>query len=158
MWLYFVLFFFSSRRRHTRCSLVTGVQTCALPICDYKNAIILLEPLVNGKDVWTQYAMYTLGDSFLKTNNKQNARAAFERASRLEHDKEIQQHALLQYAKLSYELGFNSYALTATQQYIERFPNSVYIDEARTVRGEVLRSEEHTSELQSLMRISYAVF
>src|SRR3546814_5746204 len=30
-------FFFSSRRRHTRCELVTGVQTCALPIylrCD----------------------------------------------------------------------------------------------------------------------------
>src|SRR3546814_4550719 len=27
-----VLFFFSSRRRHTSCALVTGVQTCALPI------------------------------------------------------------------------------------------------------------------------------
>src|SRR3546814_10779462 len=34
-------FFFSSRRRHTRCALVTGVQTCALPI--------LLEP--NGGQV-----------------------------------------------------------------------------------------------------------
>src|SRR3546814_8618312 len=30
--LFFCLFFFSSRRRHTRCALVTGVQTCALPI------------------------------------------------------------------------------------------------------------------------------
>src|SRR3546814_2139841 len=30
MWCFF---FFSSRRRHTRCALVTGVQTCALPIC-----------------------------------------------------------------------------------------------------------------------------
>src|SRR3546814_4966137 len=29
---YFLFFFFSSRRRHTRCALVTGVQTCALPI------------------------------------------------------------------------------------------------------------------------------
>src|SRR3546814_14321034 len=27
-----LVFFFSSRRRHTRCALVTGVQTCALPI------------------------------------------------------------------------------------------------------------------------------
>src|SRR3546814_12050894 len=26
--------FVSSRRRHTRCALVTGVQTCALPICE----------------------------------------------------------------------------------------------------------------------------
>src|SRR3546814_1412062 len=30
---FFRFFFFSSRRRHTRCALVTGVQTCALPIC-----------------------------------------------------------------------------------------------------------------------------
>src|SRR3546814_10562476 len=30
--LVFYVFFFSSRRRHTRCALVTGVQTCALPI------------------------------------------------------------------------------------------------------------------------------
>src|SRR3546814_20750655 len=30
LWL---CFFFSSRRRHTRCALGTGVQTCALPIC-----------------------------------------------------------------------------------------------------------------------------
>src|SRR3546814_10375242 len=29
---YVLIFFFSSRRRHTRCALVTGVQTCALPI------------------------------------------------------------------------------------------------------------------------------
>src|SRR3546814_1941133 len=42
-----VVFFFSSRRRHTRCALVTGVQTCALPISDisarrnlYKIAIL----------------------------------------------------------------------------------------------------------------------
>src|SRR3546814_10411302 len=38
VWLYYYLFmlyscfFFSSRRRHTSCALVTGVQTCALPI------------------------------------------------------------------------------------------------------------------------------
>src|SRR3546814_16083522 len=30
--MHLCVFFFSSRRRHTRCALVTGVQTCALPI------------------------------------------------------------------------------------------------------------------------------
>src|SRR3546814_1749398 len=30
--LFSLFFFFSSRRRHTRCALVTGVQTCSLPI------------------------------------------------------------------------------------------------------------------------------
>src|SRR3546814_1866538 len=31
--LFMFLFVFSSRRLHSRCALVTGVQTCALPIC-----------------------------------------------------------------------------------------------------------------------------
>src|SRR3546814_10072732 len=34
------MFFFSSRRRHTICALVTGVQTCALPICLEANDIV----------------------------------------------------------------------------------------------------------------------
>src|SRR3546814_10786389 len=34
----FCVFFFSSRRRHTRCALVTGVQTCALPIFELAGA------------------------------------------------------------------------------------------------------------------------
>src|SRR3546814_2869673 len=40
-----VFFFFSSRRRHTRCALVTGVQTCALPICRPRPARPLSAPL-----------------------------------------------------------------------------------------------------------------
>src|SRR3546814_9173731 len=33
------VFFFSSRRRHTRCALVTGVQTCALPISSHASIV-----------------------------------------------------------------------------------------------------------------------
>src|SRR3546814_1262861 len=39
----FSFFFFSSRRRHTRCALVTGVQTCALPISAESTQVPLLE-------------------------------------------------------------------------------------------------------------------
>src|SRR3546814_3443663 len=46
--LYF--FFFSSRRRHTRCALVTGVQTCALPISQARGkALVNLLPLQAGE-------------------------------------------------------------------------------------------------------------
>src|SRR3546814_6318904 len=38
-------FFFSSRRRHTRCALVTGVQTCALPISKIAPFIRLVEAI-----------------------------------------------------------------------------------------------------------------
>src|SRR3546814_1080256 len=34
-----MLFFFASRRRHTRCALVTGVQTCALPILSRSHGV-----------------------------------------------------------------------------------------------------------------------
>src|SRR3546814_7855936 len=37
----YLFFFFSSRRRHTRCALVTGVQTCALPIWHAELLVIL---------------------------------------------------------------------------------------------------------------------
>src|SRR3546814_4515263 len=37
IFVYVCLFFFSSRRRHTRCALVTGVQTCALPIWRHRD-------------------------------------------------------------------------------------------------------------------------
>src|SRR3546814_4823904 len=36
----FDFFFFSSRRRHTRCALVTGVQTCALPVWMWRRAML----------------------------------------------------------------------------------------------------------------------
>src|SRR3546814_1723715 len=40
LWCFLDYFFFSSRRRHTRCALVTGVQTCALPICAVLSAAV----------------------------------------------------------------------------------------------------------------------
>src|SRR3546814_9513515 len=45
-----VLFIFSRRRRHTRCSLVTGVQTCALPICHAAAARGQPEPCERAED------------------------------------------------------------------------------------------------------------
>src|SRR3546814_18549450 len=43
-------FFFSSRRRHTRCALVTGVQTCALPISDVRRIRRLSQ--IGGQRLW----------------------------------------------------------------------------------------------------------
>src|SRR3546814_5917236 len=46
-------FFFSSRRRHTRCALVTGVQTCALPISNLRNSNYPYIPVMNtGLSSW----------------------------------------------------------------------------------------------------------
>src|SRR3546814_16046361 len=50
--MFFYCFFFSSRRRHTRCALVTGVQTCALPILTVDRTHVLATP---GMDAHGSY-------------------------------------------------------------------------------------------------------
>src|SRR3546814_5713044 len=112
-------FFFSSRRRHTRCALVTGVQTCALPI-------------------------FRLG---LDDNNF--IRFAYSRAM-----------ARPDFGLLRNVVAVQTPSLDASADS----PNIVRDGAGNisgykfTFRAERGRSEEHTSELQSLMRNSYAVF
>src|SRR3546814_13923019 len=56
---YVYIFFFSSRRRHTRCALVTGVQTCALPIC-YRG-LVKMEKGAEGARNYTQCDSLLIG-------------------------------------------------------------------------------------------------
>src|SRR3546814_4650445 len=46
-----MFFCFSSRRRHTRCALVTGVQTCALPISSVGVSAVLLGVRLGAEDI-----------------------------------------------------------------------------------------------------------
>src|SRR3546814_8959530 len=106
-----VLFFFSSRRRHTRCALVTGVQTCALPIC---------------KD-----RLHRVSLGGLRGRPPDNARVLAGR--------------------------FHSLGRTPCGRCNPRLADAPDARDAQST-WRIGRSEEHTSELQSLMRTSYAVF
>src|SRR3546814_18234985 len=53
----FFFFFFSSRRRHTSCALVTGVQTCALPIS--ARVVVLAEALAGQGRLSDEIAVLT---------------------------------------------------------------------------------------------------
>src|SRR3546814_5443867 len=118
-------FFFSSKRRHTRCALVTGVQTCALPI------------LLGA----TGYALQGRPD--------EPGSPAEADTQRIEIDPGI--------VKLRGAMMGNFTAETPYLAASDAMIRSGAPDAAAAVMlgG---RSEEHTSELQSLMRISYAVF
>src|SRR3546814_4111651 len=115
-WLLFIFFFFSSRRRHTRCALVTGVQTCALPISICK--LKLAESTVDSST---------------------NADGSFEYMSVPE-----------------FHTPFLNHYMAMVED--TESPRLFHLWSAITVAAAALRSEEHTSELQSLMRNSYAVF
>src|SRR3546814_16979252 len=57
-----LVFFFSSRRRHTRCALVTGVQKCALPISDQAEQLIAQGNETTGRAESVRSGTQTIGE------------------------------------------------------------------------------------------------
>jgi len=118
---------------------------------NYAQASTELEKLVEQKDIYSQSGNYTLGDVFLKMNNKQSARNAFLNASRLTYDKQLQEDALYEYAKLSYELDFNTDALVATRLYLKNYPRSRRNDEMKVLLGEELLNSRNYKEAVDIL-------
>ena len=110
-----------------------------------------LEKLIQGNDVYSQNGNYTLGNVFLKMNNKQSARNAFLVASKMTFDTQLQEDALYEYAKLSYELDFNTQALDATRLYLKNYPRSVRTDEMKTLLGEELLNSRNYKEAVDIL-------
>src|SRR3546814_10160536 len=89
-----LLFFFSSRRRHTSCALVTGVQTCALPISAQSRGIAPVNFYTHGSQLtaahghlafYGAYAMIVMTlISYAMPRLRGLGEAADERSQRLE--------------------------------------------------------------------------
>ena len=101
----------------------------------YKEAIQNFEQLDKRDSLLGQNASYHLGDCYLKTGNKQKAFVAFGQASSVNYDKTVQEDALINYAKLAYELKFDRPAIESLQKIQ---PGSKYYDEAQNLLGLVL--------------------
>lgn len=108
----------------------------------FQESVSVLEKL-DTDDVYLQSGMYTLGRSFLQLKNKEKARSAFFRSSRLTFDKFVQEEAWINYARLSYELDFNQQALESTQNFLKQFPASRKANEAKTLLGEILLTSKN---------------
>ncbi len=118
---------------------------------NYTKAANELEKLVDQNDIYAQNGNYTLGNVFLKMKNKQSARNAFFVASKLTFDVQLQQDALYEYAKLSYELDFNTQALEATRLYLKNYPQSARTDEVKTLLGEELLNSKNYKEAVDIL-------
>ncbi|MCB9002097.1 MAG: tetratricopeptide repeat protein [Bacteroidales bacterium] len=99
---------------------------------NYSEAASYLERVATSEDSLSQNAYYHLADSYLKLNDKNKARQAFGMASRLNFDTIIQEDALFNFAKLTYEQLYAPFdeAIDAFKQYIKLYPNSPRTDEA----------------------------
>src|SRR3546814_5263441 len=149
----FLFFFFSSRRRHTRCALVTGVQTCALPISPppatqgsaravvalpvHASPVAAAEGPCSAKPSAHHQQPYRPAPA---TRCRRAPATCAVRASpatdvRARHERDCRGHRLADRAP--------------------EFPAHEWRADAAHNHG-TDRSEEHTSELQYLMRNSYA--
>lgn len=118
---------------------------------NYPRAVRELEKLVDKNDVYSQSGNYTLGEVFIKVNNKQSARNAFQVASRLNFDRQLQEDGLYQYAKLSYELEFDNQALAAIRLYIKNYPASPKMNDAKILLSEILLSTSNYKEAVDIL-------
>ena len=96
-------------------------------------AIEGFKQLSNEKDSMGQNSMYLLGDCYLRTNQKPNARNAFQYCAYNSSNKKQQQVSRFNYAKLSYELGYPDIALNEMKKYLADYPNSEYDTEAKEI-------------------------
>lgn len=114
----------------------------------YKNAIENFEQLTKQDSLLGQNGLYHLGDAYLKTKNKFAARNAFGQASNMNFDKTIKEDALINYAKLSYELKYDRDAIDALQ----RIPTtSKYYEDAQALMSEVfLNTRDYDRALVTL--------
>src|SRR3546814_7615536 len=146
--------FFSSRRRHTRCALVTGVQTCALPISRAGRpvtagviTVVVLAVVSRTADADRLLAIIFGVEDHLAPGRQLEERAD-ERLDLVgQHQRDVVERVLF----LGQDIIFLVERLVGV--LINRLVVHLLGDDFLA-----LRSEEHTSELQSLMRISYAVF
>lgn len=83
-----------------------------------------------------QSALYSMADCLLKTNNKSAARQAFQKASQLDFDQDLKEDAMINYAKLSFEQGFDSDAVLALEYFNDK--SSAYYNEAQNLLAKVL--------------------
>ncbi len=96
----------------------------------YSKAIEGFKQLSGREDSLSQHAMYLLGDSYLKTNQKANARNAFLFSASNNSNALQREISRFNYAKLSYELGYQDEALKNLRSFLNDYPSSAYYDEA----------------------------
>jgi len=93
----------------------------------------VFKQLSNEKDSLGQNSMYLLGDLYLRTNQKENARNAFQYSADNNSNRLLQEISRFNYAKLSYELGYQDVALSSMNHFLDLYPTSVYANEAKEI-------------------------
>ena len=123
---------------------------CYYEASNWKKAIVGFKQLGGKEDSLAQNSMYLLADSYLKINDKPNARSAFQFCASNNSNAVQKEISSFNYAKLSYELGYMNIALKELQDFINNYYNSTFIQEAKELQVSVLANTSNYKEALTL--------
>ena len=122
----------------------------------WEEAAEQFEKIAGRKNALGQNAAYHLADCYLKMGNKNKARMAFSSAARIDFESRVQEDAMFNEAKLTYELAYSPFneAIRLFNEYISKYPGSERIDEAYNyLVMAFLNTKNYKAALASLNKI-----
>jgi len=124
---------------------------CYYQTKNWNKAIEGFKQLGGKEDSLAQNAMYLLGDAYLKTGQKANARNAFLFCSLNSSNNTQKEISKYNYAKLSFELGYQDIALNELRDFLQLYPSSVYSKDAKELLVNVLANTSNYKDALTLM-------
>ncbi len=118
---------------------------------DYNRAIDGFKQLGGKEDSLAQNAMYLLGDAYLKTNQKANARNAFLFCAANSSNEKQKEISKFNYGKLSYELGYQDVAQNELESFLLTYPNSSNSTEARELLVALMANTNNFKDALTLL-------
>lgn len=123
---------------------------CYYEAKDWSRSIEGFKQLGGAQDSLAQNSMYLLADAYLKTNDKANARTAFQFCAANNSHAVQKEVSAYHYGKLSYELGYMDAALKSFQSFLDGYPKSAYTQEARELLVNTLANTSNYKEALKL--------
>lgn len=117
---------------------------------NWPRAIEGFKQLGGAQDSLAQNSMYLLADAYLKTNDKVNARNAFQFCAENNSNAVQKEVSMFNYGKLSYDLGYMDPALKTLQTFITSYPRSEYQQEAKELLVNTLANTSNYKEALKL--------
>ncbi|MDB5248912.1 MAG: hypothetical protein JWQ40_3306 [Segetibacter sp.] len=113
-------------------------------------AIAGFKELGGKEDSLAQNSMYLLADAYLKTGQKANARSAFLFCASNSSNPVQKEISAFNYAKLSFDLGYQDVASSELQSFIGTYPASTYLPEAKELLVNVLANTNNYKDALTL--------